>query len=143
MVIAAAGLFGLSLEKMWNDTLGESMEAEDQEGTLVSDSYTPNFDTHDFHADLTNELTTSSQPALTSTEVTLSGGTLTYDAADTVYSSVTVTDAMAQVIYTNVGASATDQLAALQDFVTSASASSADFTVQHHADGIVTWDYTP
>lgn len=143
MSITAAGLFGLSFEKALIDTLGESLEAEDQELTLVSDSYTPNFDTHDFHADLTNELTTSSQPNLTTTEITLSGGTLTYDAVDTVFPGVTVTDAMASVGYTNVGSSATDQLMFLQDFVSAASASSADFTVQHHANGIFTWDYTP
>jgi hypothetical protein len=143
MSITAAGLFGLSMEKALIDTLGESLEAEDQEMTLVSDSYTPNFDTHDFHADLTDELTTSGQPGITSTEITLSGGTLTYDAADTVFPAVTVADAMASVGYTNVGSSATDQLMFLQDFGSSASASSADFTVQHDAAGIFTWDYTP
>lgn len=141
MSITAAGLFGLSLEKSLNDTLGESWEAEDQEETLVSDSYTPNFDTHDFHADLTNELTTG--VAITSTELTISSGVLVYDAADTVFTSVTVASAMAGVGYTNVGSSATDQLMFLQDFVTAASATSADFTIQHHATGIVRWDYTP
>lgn len=143
MAISAAGLYGLSLEKMLIDTLGESLEAEDNEETLVSDSYTPDYDTHDFHADLTNELTTSSQPGVTSTEVTLSSGTLTFDAADTVFTGVTVSDAMAGVIYTNVGSSATDQLIVLQDFVTAASATSADFTIQHNASGIFTIDYTP
>lgn len=143
MAITASGLYGLTIEKMFIDTAGESLEAEDNEGTLVSDSYTPDYDTHDFHADLTNELTTSGQPSITSTELTLSSGTMTFDAADTVFSSVTVTDAMAHVIYTNVGTSGTDQLVLLQDFVTAASASAADFTVQHNASGIFTLDYTP
>jgi len=135
-------MFGLSIEKMLIDTLGESLEAEDQECALVSDTYAPNFDTHDFHADLTNELTTPPETQ-TGTEVTLSSGTLTFDATDMVFSAVTVTDAMANVGYTNVGASATDQLIYLQDFVTAASATAADFTVQHAAGGIFTQDYTP
>ncbi|MCH8130741.1 MAG: hypothetical protein IIC70_12700, partial [Acidobacteria bacterium] len=53
MAITASGLFGLSIEKMMIDTLGESIEAEDMLAYLVQDGYTPNFDTHDFHADLT------------------------------------------------------------------------------------------
>lgn len=143
MSITAAGVFGISLEKALIDTLGESWEAEDNELTLVSDSYTPNFDTHDFHADLTNELTTSSQPAVTSTELTISTGNLIFDAADTVFSSVTVSDAMASVGYTVVGSSATNQLQFLQDFTSAASSSAADFTVQHAGGGIVDFDYTP
>lgn len=143
MAITAPGLYGLTLEKFLIDTAGQSLEAEDNEETLVSDAYTPNYDTHDFHNDLTNELTTSAQPAVTSTEITLATGVLTFDAADTVFPTVTVTDAMAGVIYTSVGTSATDQLVVLQDFVTAASATSANFTIQHHADGIFTIDYTP
>lgn len=141
MSITAAGLFGLSLEKALIDTLGESWEAEDQLATLVSDSYTPNFDTHDFHADLTNELTTP--VAVTSTELTISSGVLVYDAADTVYTSVTVANAMANVGHTNVSGTATNQLLYLQDFITAASATTANFTVQHDATGIVRFDYTP
>lgn len=142
MAITAAGLYGLSLEKILIDTLGESLEAEDQEAVLVSDTYTPAFDTHDFFDDLTNVLTGTPE-IVTTTEVTIATGTLTYDRANDVYPSVTVTDAMANVTYTNVGTAATDQLVCLQDFVTAASASAADFTVQHAAGGVFTWDYTP
>lgn len=60
-----------------------------------------------------------------------------------VFSGVTVTDAMGGAGYTNVGSSATDQLVYLQDFVTAASATAADFTIQHNASGIFTLDYTP
>jgi hypothetical protein len=147
MSITAAGLYGLSIEKMMIDTLGESLEAEDNKEALVTDSYTPNYDTHDFFADLTNEVTgtgyTTGGVAITSTEITLSSGTLTFDAADTVYTTVTITSAMAGVIYTNTGAGASDQLIVLQDFVTAASATAANFTIQHSATGIFTLDYTP
>ena len=147
MSITAAGLFGLTLEKMFIDTAGVSLEAEANKIALVQDGYTPDFDTHDFHIDLTNEVTgtnyTAEGVALTATEITLTGGLLKFDGADTVYSNVTITDAMAGVLALAVGSSATNSLVCLQDFVTAASATAADFTIQHHADGIWELDYTP
>ena len=150
MAISASGLYGLTLEKFFIDTAGQSLEAEDNTLHLVSDSYTPAFDTHDFHADLTNEASGGNYAAeaVTSTEITLSSGVLTFDAADTVYDNggsddVTITDAMAAVLATNVGSSATNQLVGLWDFVTAASCSNSTFTVQWNASGLITLDYTP
>jgi hypothetical protein len=147
MAITAAGLFGLTLEKYFIDTGGVSLEGETNKIALVQDGYTPNFDTHDFHADLTNEVSgtnyTAEGVALTGTEITLSSGVLKFDGTDTVYGTVTISDAMAGVLATAVGASATNQLVVLQDFTTAASATAADFTIQHNAAGIFTLDYTP
>lgn len=147
MSITAAGLYGLSIEKMMIDTLGESLEAEDNKEALVQDGYTPNYDTHDFHNDLTNEVTgtgyTTGGVAVTSTEITIASGNLTFDAADTVYPTVSITNAMAGVIATTVSGTATDQVIVLQDFVTAASATAANFTIQNHATGIFIIDYTP
>lgn len=147
MSITASGLFGLSLEKALIDTLGESWEAEDNKVLMVTDSYTPNFDTHDFRDDITNEVTgtgySAGGSALTSTEITLSSGVLTFDAADLAWSSSTIANAMAAVFYTNVGSSATDQLVLLSDFVNAASSSNGTFTIQWSASGIATVDYTP
>ena len=148
--ITASGLFGLTLEKFYIDTAGESLEAEDGLAVLVRDGYTPNFDTHDFHLDLTNEVDDANYAAetVTGTEITISGGTITYDHVDTVYDNggsndVTVVNAMAQVYHTLVGASATNQLVYLLDFVTAASSSNSTFTTQIHASGAFTHDYTP
>ncbi len=150
MAITASGLYGLSLEKMLIDTLGQSLEAEDNKVGLVLDAYAPNFDTHDFHADLTNEHSGGNyvKEALVTTEVTLSSGVLTFDAADTVFDNgaaddVTITDAMAAVVWTEVGASATDQLVGLWDFVTTAASTNSTFTVQWNGSGLFTLDYTP
>jgi len=150
MSITASGLFGLSWEKMMIDTLGESLEAEDNKLGLVNDSYTPNFDTHDFHADLTNEISGGNyvKDAVTSTDITLSSGVLTFDAADNVFDNagandVTIANAMAAVLWTEVGSSATDQLIGLWDFVTAASCTNSTFTVQWNASGLITLDYTP
>lgn len=149
MSVTAAGLYGLTLEKFFIDTAGESLEAEDHFEALVTDSYTPDFNAHDFFNDLTNEVTgtgyTTGGVAVTSTEITLATGTLTFDAADTVYTTVTISNAMAGVLATSVStpAAATNQLVVLQDFVTAASATAANFTIQHSATGIFTLDYTP
>ena len=147
MTITAGGLFGLTLEKFFIDTAGVSLEAEANKIALVQDGYTPDYDVHDFHLDLTNEVSGTNYTAegvvLTTTEITLTGGLLKFDGADTVYGTVTISDAMAGVLALAVGSSATNSLVVLQDFVTAASATAADFTIQHHADGIFTLDYTP
>jgi len=147
MAVTASGLYGLSLEKMMIDTLGQSLEAEDNLVLMVTDSESPNFDTHDFRADIAAEVTgtgySAGGVALTSTEITLSSGTLTFDGADVSWSSSTIANAMAAVLYTSVGSSATDQLICLSDFVSAASSSSGTFTIQWSASGIFTLDYTP
>ncbi len=150
MAITASGLYFLSFEKMFIDTLGESLEAEDQQLVLVTDTHTPAFDTDDFHADLDNEISGGNYAAeaVTSTEITVTAGTLKFDAADTVFDNggsndVTITNAMAAIFHTNVGASATDQLIGLWDFTTSASSTASTFSVQWNGSGMFTLDLTP
>jgi hypothetical protein len=146
VAITASGLCGLTLEKMFIDTAGESLEAEDNLITLVSDSLTPNFDTADFWNDWSAQEVTGSgwtDTALTGTEITLSSGVLTFDATDVSVGSTTLTNAMAAVLRFNVGSDATDQLVGLWDFVTAVSTSNGTFGIQWHATGLITMDYTP
>lgn len=148
MAITASGVFGLSLEKALNDTLGKSWEAEDNKITLISDSATPNFDTMDFWNDLSaNEVTGTNWAAggvaLAGTEITLSSGVLTFDATDVSVASTTITGAMASVLRTNVGSDATDQLVMLHDFVTAVSTVNGTFAITWNASGLMTLDYTP
>ena len=147
MSITGSGLYGLSLEKALIDTLGESWEAEDNRVLMVTDTYTPDFNAHDFYADITNEVTgtgyTAGGELLTTTEITLSGGVLTFDAADVAWTTSTIANAMAGVLKTTVSGSATDQLILLSDFVTPASSSGGTFTIQWSASGIATVDYVP
>jgi hypothetical protein len=147
MAITAAGAYGLTLEKILIDTAGESLEAEDNKVGMVTDSYTPNFDTHDFRNDITNEVTGTGYSAggivFTSTEVTLSSGVLTWDSADPSWPSSTIANAMGAFYYFVVGADTTDMLICLQDFVTAASTTNGTFTIQQSASGILTLDYTP
>jgi hypothetical protein len=148
MAITASGLFGLSLEKILIDTLGQSLEAEDNNLWLLADAATPDFTTHDFRADLVaNEVTGTNWAAggvaLTGTEVTLNTGTLTFDATDISVATTTISNAMAAVLSTSVGSDATDQLIGLWDFVTAVSTSAGTFGIQWNASGLFTLDYTP
>lgn len=151
MTVTAAGLYGLTLEKFMNATAMPTNGLESETAVkvlMVTDSEAPNFDTHDFRNDITAEVSgtgyTAGGVVITSTELTLSGGVLTYDAADASWSSSTITSAMAAVGYFGRGgASSADELVFLSDFVTAASSSSGTFTVQWNASGIFTVDYTP
>lgn len=147
MAITASGLYGLTLEKMLNDTAGQSLEAETHKVLMVQDAYGPDFNLHDFRDDVTNEVSgtgyTAGGATLTGTELTVSSGILTFDAADVSWTSSTITDAMAAIGYFNVGTAATDMLVFLSDFVTAASTSNGTFTIQWAASGIFTIDFTP
>ena len=147
MAISAAGLYALSLEKMMIDTLGQSIEAETHKTLLVQDGYTHDYSLHDFRDDLTNEVSgtgySTGGVTQTVTEITIAAEILTFDMLDTVFPTVTIVDAMAGVFYTNVGTAATDQLICLQDSITAASATAADFTIQHAGGGVFTIDVQP
>lgn len=151
MTITASGLYGLTLEKFLIATSFPTSGLESETAVkvlMVTDSEAPNFDTHDFRNDITAEVTgtgyTAGGVVITSTEVTLSGGVLTYDAADASWSSSTIANAMGAVGYfARGGASSADELVFLSDFVTAASSSSGTFTIQWSASGIFTVDFTP
>ena len=71
---------------------------------MVIDTEIPNFDTHDFRDDVTaSEVSgtgyTAGGVAITTTDLTLASGVLTYDAADASWSSSTIANAMGAVGY--------------------------------------------
>lgn len=148
MAITASGLYGLTLEKMFIDTAGQSLEAETHKALLVTDSYTHNYDTHDFRDDVNaSEVSGTNYTAggntITTTNITLSSGVLTYDHDDVQWATSTIANAMALIGYFNVGSAATDQLIYLLDFVTAVSTTAGLLLVQINASGVFTLDYTP
>lgn len=150
MAITASGLFGLTLEKMQIDTLGLSVESETTiDVAMITDSATPNFDTHDFWNDLeANEVSgtgySAGGVALTGTEVTITGGTTVFDATDSQWATSTISNAMAAVGYFDRGGATTaDELLFLSDFVTAASSSGGTFLISWHSSGIYIVDHTP
>jgi hypothetical protein len=146
-VAISAGAYALTFEKMFIDTAGQTMEADTHKQGLFTDTHAPDFDLDEFFDDTDNEVVgtnyTTGGVACTGTEWTIAGGLMTFDMIDTVYTNVTIPTVMGGCYYFLVGSAATDQLLLMQDFVTGASATAADFTIQHHTNGVLTLDHTP
>lgn len=152
MSITTSGLYGLTLEKFLNITSlpASGLESETAVKVLmVTDSETPDFSADNFRDDVTaNEVSGTGYSAggvvLTTTELTVSSGILTYDAGDSSWAASTIANAMAAVGYfARGGADTADELVFLSDFVAAASSSGGTFTIQWHATGIFTVDFVP
>lgn len=152
MAITASGMYGLTIEKAWNAGATWPTNGLESETAvkllLVTDSESPNFDTHNFRDDITAEVTgtnyTAGGTTLTTTELAISSGVLSYDSADPSWASSTIANAMAGVAYfARGGASSADELIFLSDFVTAVSTTNGTLLVQVHSSGWWTNDYTP
>lgn len=154
MAVTASGLYGPTLEKFLIATSLPTNGIESETAVkvlMITNSATPNFDTHDFRDDVTNEVTGTGYSAggatLTSTEVALAtpaAGQLNYDAADVSWTTSTISSARAAVGYfARGGASSADELIFLSNFGADASTSAGTFTIQWHANGIFYIDHTP
>lgn len=121
---------------------GIDLDTDTIKCALVSSSYTPDQDAHDFFDDITNEVTGTGYSAggatLGSKTVTQSNSTnsVTFDAADATWASSTITARYA-VIYKSTGTAATSPLICLIDFGSNISSSDSTFTVAFSADGIL------
>ena len=112
---------------------------------LCTNSYVVAQDTHDYKDDVTNEVSGTNYTAggtqLLTDTFTYTAGTNVwkYDAADTVFSNVTITGIRIGVIYDRTPASdATRPLILSQEETSDFSPSAADFTMQWNASGIFT-----
>lgn len=111
---------------------------------LLSSSYTPNQDTHDYYDDVVGSQVTGT--GYTTGGITLTSKTSTYDgtnnvlvldAADVTWSSSTITARYA-VIYNDSGASnATKPLIGYVDFGSDQSSTNGNFTITWDSTGIV------
>jgi hypothetical protein len=109
---------------------------------LVTSSYTPNFDTHDFWDDVTSEVVgtgyTAGGATLATPTVTLdtANDRVDFDADDTQWTTSTIT-ARAAVIYKSTGTASTSPLIAYIDFSTDQISSAGTFLIQWSASGIL------
>lgn len=109
---------------------------------LVTSTYTPNQDTHEDFADVTNEVSgtgyTAGGNALANKTVTKDNtdNEGVFDADDVTWASSTIT-ARGAVVYKDTGVASTSLLICYLDFSTDQSSSSGDFTIQWNAEGIV------
>ncbi len=115
---------------------------------LTTNTYTPDFDVHDFRNDVTNEVTGTNY---TTGGVVLTGGAVTYDSAsdetridfaDPTFTNITVSGIRKAVFYNNVGTSATDRLLWAYTFDGDQSVTAADFIIQLDATGAAKVDTT-
>lgn len=110
---------------------------------LTTSTYTPNQDTHASLADITNEVTgtgyTTGGATLASKTNATTNNVITLDAADTAWSSSTIT-ARRAVIYdsTGGGTDSTRPLILWVDFGADVSSTAATFTIVWNASGIAT-----
>ena len=143
----ASGLYGITFLNALKNDLALDLDdttADRFKAMLVTSSYTPDFGTHDFKSDVTNEVSGTGYDAggksLSSVTLTQSGGTITFDAADVTWTSSTIT-ARAAVIYDD--SLTNDPLIAYIDFGADKSSSAGDFVLTFNASGIFTLDLTP
>ena len=109
---------------------------------LVTSTYSPNQDSHDFFDDVTNEVVGT---GYTAGGATLANKTITqdntndrgvFDADDTSWTTSTIT-ARAAVIYKSTGSAATSALIAYVDFTTDKVTDAGTFLITWHANGIL------
>ncbi len=143
----ASGLYGITFLNALKDDLALDLDdttADRFKVMLVTSSYTPNFGTHDFKSDVTNEVSGTGYDAggksLSSVTLTQSGGTITFDAADLTWASSTIT-ARGAVVYDD--SLTNDPLICYIDFGADKSSSAGDFVLTFNASGIFTLDLTP
>lgn len=137
----ASKMYGSFLMKALNKEV--DWDTDTIKVALVSSSYTPNQDSHDYWDDVVaNEVTgtgyTAGGQALASKTISYDSASnvITLDAADTVWSSATITARYA-VIYDDSGATNSQKaLIGYLDFGSDQSSTNAAFTITWDATGI-------
>lgn len=142
----ASGVFGVTLRNVLNSTqLAVNTGSDTFKMALVSDTYTPDFNAHDFFNDVTGEITgtgyTAGGNALTTVTLTAASGFLVFDADDTSWTGATFSGVRGRVIFDNTLTS--DPLLVATTFGSDFSVTSGTFTVQESANGIWRIDYIP
>lgn len=150
MAVTASGLFGATLMDILDTTaLDVDFDLETHKTAIFTDTVTPNFDSDTAYGVSpydSNEVGNSTGwptggVALAGTALSLSGGTMTYDATDYSQADTTFTNGMAGLLYAD--ALAGNNAILLVDFVSAVSPSAGTFTITWDAAGVFTLDYTP
>ena len=147
MAVTASGLFVLTFRDILDSTqMAVDTGSDTFKCAMITNSSTPNFETHDHWSDLSgNEVSgtgyTAGGAALTSITLGNASGTLKFDAADTSWTTATISSARAAVIYDDTLAN--DPLICLVDFGADYASSAGTFQITWNASGIWTLDLTP
>ena len=144
----ASGLYVETFEAALKNDLDLDMDNDTFKCMLVTSSYSPNLETHTNKSDVTNEVSgtgyTAGGATLTGVTMTSSSdgtGTIKWDADDVSWTSSTLSNVRAGVIYDD--SVTNDRLIAYIDFGGDFSTTSGTFQIQWNAAGIFTLDLKP
>jgi hypothetical protein len=142
----ASGWFGITERDIKDTTaLAVDFQLDTCRYVLVLDGYTPDFNAHDFYADITNEAsngngyTTGGQSA-DSLTYAVSSGFVVLDATDEVFTSLTKT---VRGLVFDDDTLASDPLILAQTFGSDVVVTAGNLTIQHDANGIGRVDIIP
>lgn len=147
MAVTASGLFLPTFVDILDATqLAVNTGSDTFKVAMITNSATPDFDTHDHWSDLSStEVSgtnyTAGGVALASVTCAGASGTIKFDAADTSWTTSTISSARAAVVYDDTLAS--DPLVCLVNFGGDYSSANGTFTITWNASGIWTLDLTP
>jgi hypothetical protein len=146
--VVTGSLYGLTAQKMIDGSTPIVWTTATLKVALTTSTYTPNQDTHHFFSDITNEVTGT---GYTAGGATLASPTTTYDtatdqirldAADTSWTTSTITARDAIVWNDTAGASTTDPVIGWVNFGADVSTTAGTFSIVWDATGIVVYDVT-
>lgn len=142
----ATGFFGLTWEKAVENSAAVDVDGDTIKKQLHTNTFTPNFETHDFADDLANEVGNSGTyaaggTALGSVTSGIASGTYTFDAADTAWTGATITARGDIHVDTTPGSAGTNWLILARTFGSDFTSTAGTFTVQENASGIWTAAY--
>lgn len=149
MTITVSGLYVATLVDALDTTqLALDLDLETHKVAMFTNSITPNFTTDTAYAVSpydANEVSgtgySAGGVALSTTTFTGSSGSATFDAADTSWSSSTITNARGALVYAD--ALAGNNAICLVNFGADYSTNNGTFQITWHATGIFVIDFTP
>jgi hypothetical protein len=144
---AASGLYGITLRDQYDTSqLAVNIDSDSFKLALVTDTHTPDFNAHDFFADLTNEIPngsgyTTGGNVTTGESIAVAAGFLTIDFTDVAWTVSTFSGVRAGAWYDDTLAS--DPLICMNNFGSDFSVTAGTLTVVVHANGYLRFDIVP
>ncbi len=142
----ASGLYGITIRDIYDASqLALNTGSDSFKFALVTDTYTPDFNAHDFFADVTNEISgtgyTAGGNVLDNTTFLASGGFVTWDNDDEAWTTATFSAVRGGVLYDDTLAS--DPLIMAVTFGSDFAVTAGTFTIQWAATGLWRFDVIP
>lgn len=134
----ASNTYGIFVRDALGNTKAIDCDADSFKYALVTDSYTPNFSTHDEYADITNEIVgtgyTATGQVIGSSTWAISSTFVVFDGNDMSWTTSTLTSVRGGVVYDDTVAN--DPLMCAVTFGADYSTVAGTFAVTHSANGI-------